>query len=67
MTEILYPEVTVKLTGEDGNAFYILGKVRKALTNAGVDKQGVDLFTNQAMSGNYDDLLQTVTKWVTIE
>lgn len=67
MTEVLYPEVTVKLIGEDGNAFYILGKVRKALTNAGLDERDVDLFTSQAAAGNYDDLLQTVMKWVTIE
>lgn len=63
----LYPEVIVKLTDEDGNAFYILGKVMKALRESGLDKQEVDLFYKQATSGDYDNLLQTVMKWVTIE
>lgn len=66
-TEPLYPEVIVKLTDDDGNAFYILGKVMKALRSAGVDKQEVDLFYKQATSGDYDNLLQAVMKWVTIE
>ena len=29
----------VKLTGEDGNAFYILGKVHKALVRAGLTEE----------------------------
>lgn len=66
-TEPLYPEVIVKLTDDDGNAFYILGKVMKALRSAGVEKQEVDLFYQQATSGDYDNLLQTVMKWVNID
>lgn len=67
MTEILYPNVTVKLTDDDGNAFYILGKVMKALREVGLDKQEVDLFYKDATSGDYDHLLQTVMRWVNVE
>lgn len=67
MKDVLYPNITVKLAGDDGNAFYILGKVMKALRNAGIDKQEVDLFYKDATSGNYDHLLQTVMRWVTID
>jgi hypothetical protein len=36
--ELKYPYVKVKLAGEDGNAFAILGKVRLALMQAGVPR-----------------------------
>lgn len=59
-----YPDVFVELTGEDGNAFLILGRVQKALRKAGVDKAEVAEFMAEATSGDYDHLLQTVVKWV---
>ena len=67
MIDILYPNITVKITDDDGNAFYILGKVMKALREAGLDKQEVDLFYKDATSGDYDHLLQTVMRWVNVE
>ena len=33
-----YPEVKVKLVGEDGNAYAIMGRVEAALKQAGVEK-----------------------------
>jgi hypothetical protein len=48
---------SVKLVGEDGNAFYILGKVSEALRKAGADKEYIDQYLNKAMSGDYDHLL----------
>jgi len=62
-----YPDITVQLTGEDGNAFLILGKVRKALRRAGVPSEERDAFTTEATSGDYDHLLQTCMKWVNVE
>lgn len=62
-----YPDVTVTLVGEDGNAFAILGKVRKALKRAGVPADEVDAFTSEATAGDYDHLLQTVMRWVEVE
>lgn len=67
MIDILYPNVTVKLTDDDGNAFYILGKVMKAMREAGLEKQDIDLFYKDATSGDYDHLLQTVMRWVTVK
>jgi hypothetical protein len=29
-----YPDITIQLTGEDGNAFFILSRVRKAMIKA---------------------------------
>lgn len=60
-----YPEVVVKLTESDGNAFAIIGKVRNALRAAGKDDSAK--FVSEAMSGDYDNLLVTCMKWVTVE
>jgi hypothetical protein len=59
-----YPQVHVKLVGEDGNAFAILGRVAYAMRQAGIDKAEIDAFRAEATSGNYDHLLQTVIAWV---
>ncbi len=62
-----YPEITVRLVGEDGNAFAILGRVSKALRRAKVSKAEIEAFTAEATSGNYDELLGTVMRWVEVE
>ena len=63
--EYLY-DVEVPLTGVNGNAFVIIGAVRKALRRAGVLPSEIERFTEDATSGNYDNLLQTCFKWVSI-
>lgn len=59
-----YPHVNVRLVGEDGNAFAILGRTRRALQQGGVSNDVVNRFIKEAMSSNYDHLLQTVMDWV---
>jgi hypothetical protein len=59
-----FPHVHVQLSGEDGNAFFIIGRVGRALREAGVSNEDRDAFANEAMSGNYDNVLQTVMRWV---
>lgn len=61
-----YPEVEVQLTGQDGNAFFILGRVSKALRRAGVSQEEIESFRAEATSGDYDHLLQTVVRWVVV-
>lgn len=61
---IKYPDVSVALSGEDGNAFVIIGRVRRALRRAGVDDDEITAFSEEASSGNYDNVLQTVMRWV---
>jgi len=63
---IKYGEITVELVGKDGNAFAIMGAVSKALRTAGVSKEEIDEFMGEAMSGDYDDLLQTCMNWVNV-
>lgn len=66
MGNVKYPDITVQLTGNDGNAFHILGRVGKALKRGGVSKEQVEAFTEEATSGDYDHLLQTCMKWVNV-
>jgi hypothetical protein len=65
MSSPKYPEVVVQLTGEDGNAFFILGRVSKAMRRAKVPDSEIKEFVTEAQSGNYDNLLQTCMRWVT--
>jgi hypothetical protein len=62
---IRYPDIHVQLTGEDGNASAILGKVTKALCHQGHGDQ-VPAFLHEAMAGDYDELLTTVMRWVDV-
>ena len=61
-----FPEIEVTLTGTDGNAFAIIGQVVKAMKRAKVAKEDVDAFMKQAMSGDYDHVLQTCMNTVTV-
>ena len=58
--------IEVQLTGKDGNAFAIIGFVRKALKAHGCKAEEVQAFTDEATSGDYDQLLQTCVRWVEV-
>jgi hypothetical protein len=62
-----HPDVTVELTGGDGNAFFIIAKVRQALQRAKVPAEEVKQFVDEATSGDYDHVLQTCMKWVEVD
>ena len=55
--------VRVKLVGEDGNAFSIIGRVSQALRRGG-HADLVDEFREEAMSGDYNHLLATCLEYV---
>lgn len=61
---VRYPGIKVQLTGGDGNAFTILGKVCRALRDAGVPQAERDRFNDEATSGDYTHLLGVAQKWV---
>ena len=61
-----YPEIEVQLTGQDGNAFFILGRIQSAMKRAKISKEEIDSFMSEAMSGDYDNLLQTCCRWITV-
>ena len=51
------------LTGEQGNAFFILGRVQALLRSRGLSRQEIDKFTAEATRGDYYRLLGTVMRW----
>jgi hypothetical protein len=59
-------KVTVKLIGEDGNAFFILGTVVKALKKNGFGHL-VDEYKKEAMSSDYNNLLVVTMDYVKVE
>jgi len=65
-SNIKYPDIHVQLSNTDGNAFAIMGTVQRALSSAGVDKTECATFMSEAMSGDYNALLATATRWVNV-
>lgn len=61
-----YPDVEVQLTGEDGNAFAIMGAVRRALRTHGVSHEEINQYSEESMAGDYDHLIQTAMRWVNV-
>jgi hypothetical protein len=58
---VKYPQAKVKLVGEDGNAFAIIGRVRKALRKAEVSQEEIEAATKELTScGSYNELLVKV-------
>ena len=58
--------IHLKLTGEDGNAFSILGRAKQALRRA----RRSDLweqFNKEATSGDYTNLLATCMKYFVVD
>jgi len=64
--DVKYPHIEVQLTGHDGNAFFIIGTVQKALRRGGVPAAEVKAFVDEATSGDYDHVLQTCMKTVEV-
>lgn len=58
-----FPDIEVELSEQDGNAFSIIGRVSRALRKAGHEKEAAD-FREEAMGGDYDNVLQSAMKYV---
>jgi hypothetical protein len=58
-----YPDVHVRLTGRDGNAFAVIGRCRAAARRVGVDPREIAVFQAEATSGDYDNVLVTAMRW----
>lgn len=64
--ELRHPEIEVQLSGVNGNAFVILGIVKRALRDAGVPLAEQNLYLDEATSGDDDHLLRTTVQWVNV-
>lgn len=59
-----FPHIKVQLSGQDGNAFMIMGLTTKAMRRAGVEDADIQAYKDLAMSGDYDNLLQVTMRTV---
>jgi hypothetical protein len=59
-------DIEVQLTGQDGNAFAIIGAVQKALRNGGVPADEIAAVRDDMMSGDYDHLLRVAMETVDV-
>jgi hypothetical protein len=66
MDNVKYPEIVVQLTGNDGNAFAVMGAVQRAMRKHPEAKNDIAEFQKEAMSGDYNHLLATCTQYVTV-
>jgi len=63
-----YTEVTVSLIGTNGNSFALIGKVQKALQDAGIESSEVVEFTERCFkASSYDELLRFLMETVNVE
>jgi hypothetical protein len=62
-----YPEIKAKLIGQDGNAFAIIGTVQRSLRKGGVPSDEISTFVEEATSGDYNNVITTAMKWVTVK
>lgn len=60
-------EITVKLVGEDGNVFFIIGKVSKALRRGGFPELAKEYQTRVMAAGSYDEALGITMEYVEVE
>ena len=56
-------KVRFDLTRVNGNAFMLLGTFQKLARNDNWTKEEINFVKNEAMSGNYDHLVQTLLKY----
>lgn len=66
MSDVIFPEIEIQLAGRDGNAFAIIGACTKAMKRHNVPAEQISEFREEAMSGDYDHLLQTAMRWVNV-
>ena len=58
----------LRLVGEDGNAFAILGRARKAAKRDNWSVEEIDAMTAAVTSaGSYDEFLQVIMKYFEVE
>lgn len=65
--EVKYPQIHVKLVGEDGNSFCILARCMEAMRRARISQEERDAFYKEATSGNRAHLIATCLKWFDVE
>ena len=56
-------KLKISLVGTSGNAFAVLSKCQVTMERAGLEKEEIEKFMDEAESGDYNHLLGTVMKY----
>lgn len=59
-----HPEVEVRLSDEDGNAFVLIGRTGGALKRAGLRSEAEVFYQEATACGSYDEVLQLIMRTV---
>ncbi|QDH93131.1 hypothetical protein QDA02_gp34 [Microbacterium phage Margaery] len=63
---IRYPNIDVTLVGVDSHPFAIIKAVTDGLRKGGIGQAERDAFREEALSGDYDHIIQTAMRWVNV-
>ena len=58
--------LTLQLSGQDGNAMFIIGRARAVMRDAKVSDELISEFTGLATDGTYDDLIRLCMEWLEV-
>ena len=61
------PKPTVKLTGENGNVFNLIGLTKKALVKAGLRDEGNEFVHKAYSAGSYNEVLNLIFEYCEVE
>lgn len=64
--EPLYPKIKCRLTNVNGNAFSIMGFVSRKLRKGKVPEEKIKEYVAESTTGDYNHLLRTAMKWVSV-
>jgi len=57
----------LELSGEDGNAFFIIGRAIKVARKAGWSQEKIDEFKDKAISGDYNNFLKVCIEYFEVK
>lgn len=57
---VTYKHININLVGEDGNAFFIMGRVQGEMKRGGCSSEEIKEVMDKMQSGDYNHLLCTV-------
>lgn len=64
MAKQVNKKVSMKLEGEDGNAFNLMGKFAEQAKKEGWEQEEIDAVLHKAQLGDYDNLIRTLMEHI---
>lgn len=63
---VKHPDISVQLTGQDGNVFNLMGVVIRALRSNGFGNEVEDFISEVTSSKSYHEALAVMMQWVDV-